>query len=197
MHKSMVIAGFIAASIAATAGSAHAQVGRDSGWYVGGSIGQSAVDIEGCGGVVDCDDKDTAWRVLGGYQINRNFSVELGFHQFGDASASGPGGRIDFEAHAIELVGLGSLPLGNNFAVYGKAGVYRGETQATGSTILTGPIDIEETNTDLTFGVGAQYNFNPKFAIRAEWQRYTNMGDEETIGESDVDVLSLGLIVRF
>jgi OOP family OmpA-OmpF porin len=194
MHKSTMIAGFMAASIA-TAGSAYAQAGQDRGWYLGGSIGQSSMDIEGCGGVVSCDDKDTAWRILGGYQINRNFAVELGFHQLGDASASFPGGRVDFEANAIELVGIGAVPLANNFAVYAKAGFYRGETEATGSNVA-GPIDMKETNTDITYGVGVQYSFNPKFGIRAEWQRYPNMGGEE-IGESDIDVLSIGVVVRF
>jgi OmpA-OmpF porin, OOP family len=194
MHKSTMIAGFMAASIA-TVGSAYAQAGQDRGWYLGGSIGQSSMDIEGCGGVVSCDDKDTAWRILGGYQINRNFAVELGFHQLGDASASFPGGRVDFEANAIELVGIGAVPLANNFAVYAKAGFYRGETEATGSNVA-GPIDMKETNTDITYGVGVQYSFNPKFGIRAEWQRYPNMGGEE-IGESDIDVLSIGVVVRF
>ena len=108
------------------------------------------MDIEGCGGVISCDDKDTAWRILGGYQINRNFAVELGYHQLGDASASFPGGQVDFEATAIELVGLGILPLANNFALYAKAGFYRGETEAKGNAL--GPVDVSETNTDLTFG---------------------------------------------
>jgi OOP family OmpA-OmpF porin len=195
MYRSIVIASFTAASIAATTGLAHAQAGRDSGWYLGGSIGQSAVDIEGCGGVVNCDDKDTAWRILGGYQLNRNIAVELGFHQFGDASQTFPGGQVAFEANAIEIVGLGSLPLGNNFAIYGKAGFYRGETKATGSN-FSGAIDLKETNTDLTYGLGARYDFNPKLGIRAEWQRYTNMGGD-AVGESDVDVLSVGVIVGF
>ena len=97
MYKSAMVASLLAVSLALTAGSASAQSRSDSGWYLGAQIGQSTVDIEGCGGGVDCDDKDTAWRILGGYQINRNFAVELGFHEFGDASASGPGGRIDFQ----------------------------------------------------------------------------------------------------
>jgi OOP family OmpA-OmpF porin len=145
---------------------------------------------------VDCDDKDTAWRILGGYQINRNFAVELGFHEFGDASASGPGGRIDFESNAFELVGVGRFPLSGNFALYGKAGFYRGETKASGSTILTGPIDIKETNTDFTFGFGLQYSFTPQLSIRGEWQRYADVGGGD-IDESDVDVMSVGLVVRF
>lgn len=194
MRKSTIVAGFMA-SMTLMCGSAYAQGAQDRGWYLGGSIGQSSMDLEDCGGVVSCDDKDTAWRILGGYQINRNFAVELGYHQLGEASASFPGGRVDFEANAIELVGIGALPLANNFAVYAKAGFYWGETKATGSNAL-GSVDEKESNTDLTYGVGAQYNFNPKFGIRAEWQRYANMGGEET-GESDVDVLSIGVIVRF
>jgi OOP family OmpA-OmpF porin len=194
MKKSTVIAGFMA-SMAVMSGSAYAQVGQDRGWYVGASLGQSSMDIEGCGGVISCDDKDTAWRIFGGYQINRNFAVELGYHQLGEAKASFPGGQVDFEANAIELVGVGLLPLANNFALYAKAGFYRGETEATGSNAL-GSVNEKETNTDLTYGLGAQYNFNPKFGVRAEWQRYTNMGGEAT-GESDVDVLSIGAVVRF
>jgi OOP family OmpA-OmpF porin len=196
MYKSAMVASLLAVSLALTAGSASAQSRSDSGWYLGATIGQSTVDIEGCGGGVDCDDKDTAWRILGGYQINRNFAVELGFHEFGDASASGPGGRIDFESNAFELVGVGRFPLSGNFALYGKAGFYRGETKASGSTILTGPIDIKETNTDFTFGFGLQYSFTPQLSIRGEWQRYADVGGGD-IDESDVDVMSVGLVVRF
>ena len=192
MHKSTVVAGFMA--LTAMYGSAYAQVGQDRGWYVGASIGQSSKDLDGCGAGVSCDKKDTAWRILGGYQINRNFAVELGFHQLGEASGSSGGQVISFEANAIELVGVGALPLANNFVLYAKAGFYRGETEAT-SNNTSGP-NAKVTNTDLTYGLGAQYNFDRRFGIRAEWQRYTNMGDE-AIGESDVDVLSIGVVVRF
>jgi OOP family OmpA-OmpF porin len=193
MNKSTVVAGLMA-SMTLMYGSAYAQGAQDRGWYLGASIGQSSHDIEGCDGNVSCDDKDTAWRILGGYQINRNFAVEVGYHQLGEVTASSPAGRVDFEVNAFELVGIGAWPLANNFAVYGKVGLYRGETKATGN--VGGPIDEKETNTDLTYGAGAQYNFNPKFGMRAEWQRYAKMGGEAT-GESDVDVISLGVVVRF
>lgn len=196
-HKRVIIASFMGAAIAFTGATAFAQARGDAGWYIGGTIGQSEVDIENCGGPIACDEKDMAWRILGGYQINRNVAVELGFHQFGDASASGPGGNLNYEANAFELVGLGAFPLGNGFSIYGKAGLYRGETKVTGSTVLTGPVDIKETNTDLTYGIGAQYNVNRQLGIRLEWQRYTDVGDDATIDESDIDVMSLGLVFRF
>jgi OOP family OmpA-OmpF porin len=196
-HKRVMIASFMGAAIALTSATAFAQGRSDAGWYLGGSFGQSEVDIENCGAGVACDEKDTAWRILGGYQINRNFAVELGFHQFGDASATAPGiGQLDFEANAFELVGLGALPLGNQFSIYGKAGLYRGETKVTG-TVLGVPVDLKETNTDLTYGIGAQYDVNRQLGLRLEWQRYTNMGDNATIGESDIDVMSVGLVFRF
>lgn len=197
MRKPVLKAGLIAAAIALSTSPAFGQMSSDTGWYLGGSLGQSSVDIEGCGGGVDCEEKDTAWRILGGYQFNSNLAVELGFHQFGDASASGPGGSLDFEANAFELVGVGKIPLSGQFSLYGKAGFYRGETTVSGTTVITGPIEIEETNTDFTYGLGAQYNLSRQLGIRAEWQRYTGMGDDATIGESDVDVLSLGVVVRF
>jgi OOP family OmpA-OmpF porin len=198
MYRSPTAASLLAASLslALTTGSAFAQGRGDTGWYLGASIGQSTVDIEGCGGGVDCDDKDTSWRILGGYQLNRNFSIELGFHQFGDASASAPGERVDFEANAFELVGVGYLPMGSNFGLYGKAGFYRGETKASGNTIAFGPIDVKETNTDFTFGLGLQYSFSPQLSIRGEWQRYADVGGGD-IEASDVDVMSVGLVVRF
>ena len=185
-----------AAILALPLSSAFAQNAGAPAWYVGAGIGESEVSIEGCGSGVSCDEKGTAWRILGGYRINDNFAVELGYHQFGDATASGPGGKVKFEANAFELSGLGSLPLGHQFSAYGKIGFYRGETKATGDTLL-GAIDLKETNTDLTYGIGAQYDFNRQLGLRAEWQRYANMGDQATVGESDVDVLGLTVIYRF
>lgn len=51
---------------------------QDGAFYVGASIGKAeAKDV--CTGVsgpgVTCDDKDTTWKIFGGYQFNRNFSA--------------------------------------------------------------------------------------------------------------------------
>ncbi len=171
---------------------------QDSGFYAGGHIGQATAK-DSCDNVagpgVSCDDEDTAWKILGGYQLNRNLGIEVGYTDLGEVSASGPGGTASVEAKALELVGVGSLPLGERFSVYGKAGVYRGETDATASTaLLTG--SFSETNNDLTFGVGARYDLTRNIALRAEWQRYADVGGGD-IGESDVDVLSVGALFRF
>jgi OOP family OmpA-OmpF porin len=163
------------------AGSAAAQSDLAS-WYIGGTLGQSDFK-DGCRGLGSCDKKDTAWRILGGYQFNRNWAAEVGYHNLGKATAPG----LDTKANAVELVGIGALPLVDRFSVYGKLGIYRGELKAAGA---------KENNSDVTYGAGLQYDFTRTVGVRGEWQRYNKMGGG-AIAKTDVDVLSVGVVYRF
>ena len=172
---------------------------QDGAFYVGGSIGQATAK-DGCDGVsgvpgVSCDDEDTSWKIFGGYKFNRNFALEFGYVDLIEVTASGPGGTASIEATAFELVGVGMLPLANNFSLYGKIGLYRAETELSVNTFLVVGSE-KENNTDLTFGIGAQFDVSKQFAIRAEWQRYQDVGGGD-IGESDVDVIGVGALFRF
>ncbi|HEU4923406.1 MAG TPA: outer membrane beta-barrel protein, partial [Burkholderiales bacterium] len=141
-----------------------------------------------------CDDKDTAWKILGGYRFTRNLAVEVGYTDFGEQSASRPAGTVTFEATALEVVGVGSLPVADRFSVYGKIGMYRGDTDANDTAFGGG--SASDSNTGLTFGIGGQYDFTKNLGIRGEWQRYADVGGD-SVGESDVDVLSVGVIWKF
>ena len=146
------------------------------------------------GSGITCDDSDTGFRILGGYQLNRSFALELAYTDLGEVSASGGGGTASAEASAFEVV-VGTLPLAERFSLYGKAGVYRGEVDARIDTVLVSG-SASESNTDLTFGAGVRFDFSPRAALRVEWQRYPDMGGDET-GEDDIDFLSVGVIFRF
>src|SRR3954471_8968815 len=65
-----------------------AVTGPESGWLVGGSIGQSKNNLS-CPAGSSCDDSDTAFRVFGGYNFNKNFGAELGYADLGKFTASG------------------------------------------------------------------------------------------------------------
>ncbi len=167
---------------------------QDMGFYAGVSFGQSSADVD-CEGFT-CDDKDTAWRVLGGYQFNRNLAVEVGYSNLGEVSVNAGGlGAATIEATAIEVVAVGIMPLANQFSVYAKLGMYRGEADQSGSGIFVA--SASESNTDLTFGVGVKYDITRNLGVRAEWQRYGDLGGEGVGGESDIDVISIGAIWRF
>jgi OOP family OmpA-OmpF porin len=168
---------------------------QDMAFYAGVSLGQAKAQdtcdfFAGTG--ISCDDKDTAWKIFGGYQFNRNFALELGYTDLGEVTISDPFDRISIEVNAFELVGIGMFPVADRFSVYGKAGLYRAETELT-STIPG--LASKETNNDLTFGFGVRFDIG-RFAVRAEWQRYSDVGGGD-IGEDDIDVISIGGLFKF
>jgi opacity protein-like surface antigen len=151
--------------------------------YVGGALGQSKFK-DACNGIPGCDDKDTSWGLFAGYQLNRNFSAELGYHDLGSVSV--PGASID--GNAWELVAVGAWPFTNQFSVYGKLGGYRGELKGGG---------VKESNTDITYGAGLQFDLNKNLGFRGEWQRYPKMGGGDFGQTTDVDVLRVSALWRF
>jgi len=150
--------------------------------YAGAAVGQSTAK-DFCNGISGCDDKDMTWGLFAGYRLHRNFAAEIGYHDLGSAS----GGGVSFDATAWELVGLGIAPLNDQFSVYGKLGFFRGQVKGAG---------ITETNTDLTYGLGGQFDATQNIGIRVEWQRYPSMGGG-ALSKSDVDVLRVAALWRF
>ena len=191
-----VLAAALAAAFAALPALALAQArggNADLGFYAGASVGQSKSDCNGGG---SCDDKDTAYRIFGGYKFHPNFAVEGGYAPLGETSASfGPLGNLTAEANAWDLEGVGSWGLGNNFSVFGKLGFYNAEVK------LGGLASGKKTTTDLLYGLGGQYDFNRNLGLRLEWTRYSGVKSPDVLGVSggdhDIDVLSVGALWRF
>ena len=90
--------------------------------YLGGSIGQSKAK-DACEGASNCDDKDTAWRLFGGYQFNRWFALEGGYIDLGEIEPNRAGASL--EADTFYVAAVGTIPVNDAFAVYGKVGVHR------------------------------------------------------------------------
>jgi OOP family OmpA-OmpF porin len=184
----LLAAGFVLPALAQT------------GFYVGAGFGQSKLK-EWCAnaGGISCDDRDTAWKAFGGYQFNRNFAAELGYTNFGKFTASAGGLTDDAKVNAWELSALAAWPFMNRFSVYGRLGAYR--ARAKEETNFVG--NFEHTNTDLTYGLGAQYDFTRNLGLRVEWQRYAKVGGGDVAlgsnpgDRSDLDVFGLSALWRF
>jgi OmpA-OmpF porin, OOP family len=182
----------IAISLVSTAAMA-----QDTGWYVGGALGQSkAKDF--CAGVpagITCDDTDISLKGMGGYQFTRNVAVEFGMTAAGLAEARGPGGTDTIHAAIAEATAVGILPLGDKFSVFGKVGIYTSFVEREVDTVLVRSTE-NTTNSDLTYGAGVGLAITPKLVLRAEWQRYQDV-DAGFVGKSDVDIISIGMVYRF
>jgi OOP family OmpA-OmpF porin len=176
---------------------------QDKGFYVGGSLGRSEMK-DHCNGVsISCDKTDKAWKIFGGYQFNRNLAAELGYTDLGDTKASGTQGGVavngNVSAKAWELVGVGSMPIMQELSLYAKLGIYHGSTDSTSSAAVSGfstSGSASSTNTDFTVGFGVQVAFLRNLAARAEWQKYNDVGGNNT-GKTDIDVLSASILYRF
>ncbi|MEO6423281.1 MAG: outer membrane beta-barrel protein [Candidatus Nitrotoga sp.] len=174
-----------------------------SAYYAGGSIGQSKYkDIPQ--GLRNVDDKDTGYKLYGGYQINPNWGVEATYYDLGkftgtDSVFNGSSivpANASAEVTAWGLSGVFTAPISYGFSVFGKLGLARSELK-TNSSGLNFRAHQKESGTGATFGIGAKYDFTPSLAVRAEWERLQKVGDNATTGETDMDFLSTGITFKF
>ena len=158
--------------------------------YIGASLGQSDADYD-CEGAT-CDLKDNAWRIFGGFQLNRTFSAELGYANLGEASFDfGGGDTAVAEASAFDLSAIAAIPVGP-VSIYGRLGLYRADIEVREALFGTS----EETSTGLLWGLGVLFDINKNLGIRGEWKQYNSMdvGGGEDV---DVSVISVGVLWRF
>ena len=154
--------------------------------YVGATFGQ-AHWRSGCPTPGSCDATDRALLVFGGYQINRIFAAEVGYHNLGKAK----GTTASVKGNTWEAVGVAAWPLFGSVSAYGKLGIFRGKAEGSGALLPN-----KETNYGPTYAIGAQLELNRNLALRGDWQNYPRLGGS-TIPKGDVNVISFGGLWRF
>jgi OmpA-OmpF porin, OOP family len=173
----------------------------DEGVFYGGAgIGRSEAS-DFCSGVAGrCDDTDTAWRIFVGYQFNPSFSIEAGFVDFGSVNLRGtvPGledlGQLNVsvDSNGWFVTALGVWPVNPDFSLHAKLGA--ANTRAEFSIDEFGEFsDFSETGVDLVAGFGGAYRLTWNLWLRAEWERYNNVGDSN----EDFTMISGSLIYLF
>lgn len=159
MTKKWLIAMLGAAAMTASAG-ALAQAAMPL--YVGVDVGKSDIASE----------DDIGFKLYGGYQFHRNVSAEIGYGLLFDKS--------DVEVTALEFVAVGMYPVAPQLSLIGKLGLANVEVDS--------PVGSDD-KTELTFGIGAQFDFSRNLSARVMWQRYDT--------EEELDFFSVGVVYRF
>lgn len=178
-------------ALAVAAGQVGAQgqqqsVFADTPLYVGVTVGQAHWRV-GCYDTANCDDLSRTIRALGGWQINKYFAAEIGYHNFQKITSPG----FFVKAHAWEAVLHAAWPFTEAFSVYGKAGGYRGAAE-------NNAVPPQATiNYSGTYGLGAQYELTRNLGLRVEWQSYIQISGAQVSPRSDIDVVSIGALWRF
>jgi OOP family OmpA-OmpF porin len=184
----------------------------DAFWYIGGNIGQSRAKIDdasisaGLPGTtsIDDNDTDTAYKLFGGYQFNKNFAVEGGYFnlgEFGYTATTVPAGTLNgnIKLQGLNIDAVGMLPLADKFSVFGRLGLIYAQAKddfsSTGAVATPLDPNPSKNAANYKFGLGAQYDFTPSLGMRLEAERYRV---DDAIGNTgDVDLYSVGLVYRF
>lgn len=149
------------------------------------------------------DNRDTGYKLFGGYQINPNFAVEGGYFdlgKYGYSSTTIPTGSFSGNTRIkglnLDLVGM--LPLSERLSAFGRIGAAYARSRANFSS--TGAVPFIGSNrtrngTDLKYGLGLQYALTDALALRAEVERYRI--NDPLRNRGNVNMASLGLIYNF
>lgn len=161
---------------------------------------------------VDVDsnfDDGAAWGVQVGYNFNSWVAIELGFTDLGnvvyeadvyDASISPRDflyfAETKYSSSGPSLAVLGTLPLNDRFDLHGRAGIFFSDTRVSYHIDEEELVEYKASGKDLILGIGASWKFKQQYALRLEWQRFLDVGDEEETGEEDVDLVALTFLFR-
>jgi OmpA-OmpF porin, OOP family len=190
---------------------------QDTGWYLGGNAGRAATTIDdaritqGLTGEglattsIDNHDRHSAYKLYGGYQLNRNFALEGGYFELGHYGYNAhtvPTGTLngDMKLRGLNLDLVGTLPLVGNLSALGRIGVT--STRASDNFSATGAVRMpyasaspSQRTTDFKIGAGLAYAFTPALSVRLEAERYRF---KDAVGNrGNADMVSVGLVYRF
>ena len=158
------------------------------GYYAGISAGPSGISSDVCDGLpIRCDFSDRGWKIFGGYQATKRFGLEISFVDFGEFTATGPGGTATIEISGFSFVGTGTVPVSERFGLFGKIGLFRWDKE---ERISGGgqSASIENDGTRLIYGLGAKVKATERVSVRVEWERFSR---------DNLNLLSAGIALSF
>jgi OOP family OmpA-OmpF porin len=164
-----------------------AALAQERGPYLGAALGQSKFKQWCDPTLARCDDKDFAWKLVGGYRFNRYFAYEASYIDWGEVTAvSITGARVAADQQSYGIAAVGSLQIGPQFTVFGKFGFLRTEQETR--RITPSPLTLKRKETELQYGLGMKYGLTKNWGLRAEW---------ENTDELEVQMLSIGVEFTF
>lgn len=160
------------------------------------------------------EDSDIGYNLTFGYRFNRYFAAELGLAQFGSVESvaradmdfdDGAGFvpvslNLSFSAGGPMVSALGIVPVNDKFEVFGRLGYIFTSSERELSSRVDGQRggfgSARGDSQDVVLGVGAAWNFNQVYSARLEYQKL-EVGEENASGVEDLNVIGVGVVVRF
>jgi OOP family OmpA-OmpF porin len=187
---------------------------EDSGWYLGGNLGQSRARLDEQTIVnevirapishtfLNDNTIDRGYKLYGGYQFGPHLALEGGYFDLGEFQFNHsvkPTGTLDSnqKVRGINLDLVGYLPFTEKFSAFARLGANYALTQdtftSTAPNVLGGKLSDRATAPKA--GLGLEYKFTDSWALRAEAERYRVSNGID--GKNNIDLYSVGVVYRF
>jgi len=180
-------------------------IGLQGGYAQAGWYRLKGDTITSVGTTKVTDDGVIGGRVYVGYDFTKNWALELGYLYFGTKTKFKANDTTygDIRTQAFDLVGMGSIPVTDDFDVYGKLGV--GYLMSKGLTQTAGLFEKDKQNNfAAVVGFGVEYTFVQNWAVDLSWTRYivnkkAVYGGNATYGsyQPDADFYAIGIEYKF
>ena len=123
---------------------------KDSGWYIGGSIGSAFIEEDSA----SFDENDFAWKAFGGLQLSGLLAIEGGYVDFGAPSS----GTLEVDPYGLDAFVVLGLPIGP-IRAFGKLGGLYWDADVSGGN--------NDDGTSLAAGLGLELEL-ASFGVRGE-----------------------------
>lgn len=144
-----------------------AATAKDTGFYIGASVGGATVDAGNFDAEdIDFSSTDFAYKILAGYQFNGLLAVEGGYRDFGSPDEDG----LKIAPDGWDIYGVAGLPLGP-IRVFGKLGGIAWEAKSQ-----FGDFSAKDDGFDLAAGVGLEIELF-SLGVRGEVEYFDMLGD--------------------
>lgn len=208
-------------SVAAVLASSMASA-DNSPWYVSVSAGSadygntvndagnalsSGLTSAGVPNTTTSSKTSTGFELEGGYNFNKYFALEGGYFNMGSATIDGTATppftgnfHADIKANGWELNAVGTLPINDNWGVFGFGGLIAASVKEDVSANGPGGSAAQSqsaSNTTYDVGVGVRYDTGSHWGFRGGFKQFHGMGDSNTTGKGNVNLLFLGASYSF
>ncbi|MGY0617002.1 outer membrane beta-barrel protein [Vibrio sp. FJH11] len=153
--------------------------------YIGGKLGYNSLN-DACHLDSPCDDDSFAASLHLGYSFNEYIAAEYGVDYLGEFTGTfdkAGENTVDGDLWALTLAPKFNLPLTDSWNLFAKVGA---------AYMMAG----DEKDFVPTGSLGAEYQINYNWSLRAEYQRYQDMSDD-IIEDMDADYFGIGFNYKF
>lgn len=160
--------------------------------YVGGSIGQSHVDVD-CFGTTSCDKSDVGFKLYGGYGFGNGLAIEGVYYNFGAAELADGPFRAEFKGTGFGVGLAATAQFSSLVSGTARLGVASNKAKISATNGFLSASD-DETNTAPYFGLAVGFNVARGLTIEGgiDFTRFEYDGEK-----ADTRLISVGVKYQF